>query len=157
MAELLALGAAGAVLGTRFLMTPESLYTDAQKQALAAAKSTASVRTMAFDQARGTLGWPSGVDGRGLRNGQSCCSCQWSLDGAYVVLLSLCAATVDDYERGEDINILRSKFQEAVRNNDMNRAIVWAGTGVGLIKDVKPAKVGTLFHLMNCPLMASVG
>lgn len=69
IAELLALGAAGAVLGTRFLMTPESLYSDAHKQALAAAKSTDSIRTMAFDQARGSLGWPSNVDGRGLRNG----------------------------------------------------------------------------------------
>ncbi|KAF9449943.1 2-nitropropane dioxygenase [Macrolepiota fuliginosa MF-IS2] len=117
VAELLTLGAAGAVLGTRFLMTPESLYTESQQQALAAAESTASIRTMAFDQARGTLGWPSGVDGRGLRN-----------------------ATVDDYERGEDIGVLRSKFQEAVRDNDTNRTIVWAGAGVALMKDVKPAK-----------------
>jgi len=117
IAELLTLGAAGAALGTRFLMTPESLYSDAHKQALAAAKSTDSVRTMAFDQARGSLGWPSNVDGRGLRN-----------------------ATVDDYERGENIDVLRSKFQEAVRDGNMNRAIVWAGASVGLVTDVKPAK-----------------
>jgi hypothetical protein len=71
VAELLARGAAGAVLGTRFLLTPESLYSDAHKQALISAQSTTSVRSMAFDQARGTLGWPSGVDGRGLRNGGS--------------------------------------------------------------------------------------
>jgi nitronate monooxygenase len=75
VAELLALGAAGAVLGTRFLLTPESLYTNAQRQALIDANSTASVRSMAFDQARGTLGWPSGVDGRGLRNGGFWLSC----------------------------------------------------------------------------------
>lgn len=117
VAELLTLGAAGAVLGTRFLLTPESLYSDGHKKALVAAESTTSVRSMAFDQARGTLGWPSGVDGRGLRN-----------------------ATVDDYEKGEDIQVLRSKFQEADRNHDISRAIVWAGTGVGDMNDIKPAK-----------------
>lgn len=72
VASLLALGAAGAVLGTRFLLSPESKYTDSQRAALLAAPSALSVRTMAFDEARGTLGWPAGVDGRGLRNGQSC-------------------------------------------------------------------------------------
>lgn len=86
VAELLALGAAGAVLGTRFLMTPESLYNDAQRQALAAADSTASVRTMAFDQVRGTLGWPSGVDGRGLRNGQCWSCCQLPLGNSDIVI-----------------------------------------------------------------------
>ncbi|KAJ3569041.1 hypothetical protein NP233_g5317 [Leucocoprinus birnbaumii] len=117
VAELLSLGAAGAVLGTRFLLTPESLYSDSHKQALVVAESTTSVRSMAFDQARDTLGWPSGVDGRGLRN-----------------------ATVDDYEKGEDIQVLRSKFQEAARNNDVSRAIVWAGTGVGDMRSIKPAR-----------------
>jgi nitronate monooxygenase len=68
MAALLTLGASGAVFGTRFLLAPESLYTDVQRRALVAASSTSSVRTMAFDNARGSMGWPSGVDGRGLRN-----------------------------------------------------------------------------------------
>ena len=69
VASLLTLGASGVVLGTRFLLSPESLYTDLQREALLAADSSLSVRTMAFDHARNTLGWPKGVDGRGLRNG----------------------------------------------------------------------------------------
>jgi nitronate monooxygenase len=69
VAEMLDLGASGAVLGTRFLLSPESLYTDAQRAALIDAKGSPTVRTMAFDEARGTLGWPAGVDGRGLKNG----------------------------------------------------------------------------------------
>lgn len=69
VASLLTLGASGVVLGTRFLLSPESLYTDPQREALLAADSSLSVRTMAFDYARNTLGWPKGVDGRGLRNG----------------------------------------------------------------------------------------
>ena len=71
VASLLTLGASGVVLGTRFLLSPESLYTDAQRQALISAGSTLSVRTMAFDHARGTLGWPRGIDGRGIRNSET--------------------------------------------------------------------------------------
>lgn len=70
IAALLTLGASGAALGTRFLLCPESLYTDRQRQALVDAESSQSVRTMAFDLARNTLSWPKGVDGRGLRNGK---------------------------------------------------------------------------------------
>jgi len=70
IASLLTLGVSGVVLGTRFLLSPESLYTDSQRQALIAADSSDSVRTMAFDYVRNILGWPEGVDGRALRNGK---------------------------------------------------------------------------------------
>lgn len=69
VASFLTLGASGVALGTRFLLCPESLYSDVQRHALISADSSSSVRTMAFDHARNTLGWPKGVDGRGLRNG----------------------------------------------------------------------------------------
>ena len=70
LAGMLAMGAAGAVYGTRFLLAPESKYNDSQRAALLAASSSSTARTMAFDHARSTLGWPAGVDGRGLRNGK---------------------------------------------------------------------------------------
>jgi nitronate monooxygenase len=70
LASLLTLGASGAVFGTRFLLSPESQYSDVQRQALIAARTSDSVHTMAFDYARNTLGWPRGIDGRGLRNGE---------------------------------------------------------------------------------------
>lgn len=70
IAALLTLGASGAALGTRFLLCPESFYTDRQRQALIEAQSSESVRTMAFDYARDTLSWPKDVDGRGLHNGE---------------------------------------------------------------------------------------
>lgn len=70
-----------------------------------------------------------------------------------ILILSSHTATVDDYERGEDIGVLRSKFQEATRDNDTTRTIVWAGAGVGLMKDVKPAKVSGVFHQMSNLLM----
>lgn len=120
IASLLALGAAGAVLGTRFLATPESLYTNPQKTALVAAKSESTIRTMAFDRARGTEDWPAGVDGRALYNN-----------------------TVKDLDEGADIGVVREKFKNSVREGDPDRMLVWAGTGVGLISGIKDARVRT--------------
>lgn len=118
VASFLTLGADGAVLGTRFLLTPESLYTDAQRQALLSATDSSTARTMAFDRARGTLGWPKGVDGRGLYN-----------------------ATVKDVDNGVDMVEVQAKFSKGVAEGDPNRMLVWAGTGVGLMSEIKPAKV----------------
>ena len=56
LAGMLAMGAAGAVYGTRFLLAPESKYNDSQRAALLAASSSSTVRTMAFDHARMTIG-----------------------------------------------------------------------------------------------------
>ena len=51
LASMLALGASGAVFGTRFLLSEESLYSAHQKQALKSATSaSATVRTMSFDE-----------------------------------------------------------------------------------------------------------
>ena len=69
IAALLTLGASGVVIGTRFLLSTESLSSESQRKALIDAKSDHSIRTMAFDEARGTMGWPKGVNGRALRNG----------------------------------------------------------------------------------------
>lgn len=118
VAYFLVLGAAGAVLGTRFLMTPESLYSDAQKKVLVAAKSDMTVRTMAFDLARGTLGWPAGVDGRAIYND-----------------------TVKDVDDGVDIEIVKEKFQAGVRDGNPDRMLVWSGMGVGLVSEIKDAEV----------------
>lgn len=117
IAALLALGAAGAVLGTRFLATPESLYTNPQKNALITAKSESTIRTMAFDRARGTQDWPAGVDGRALYNN-----------------------TVKDLDEGADISVVREKFKKSVSEGDPDRMLVWAGTGVGLISEIKDAR-----------------
>ena len=118
IAAYLALGASGAALGTRFLLTPESMYTAPQKAALIAADSTSTVRTLAFDRARNVLGWPTGVDGRGLRN-----------------------KLVQDVEDGVDISTVQERLAEATKLGLPDYLIIWAGTGVGQMHDIMDAQV----------------
>ena len=50
-------------------------------------------------------------------------------------------ATIDDFDAGIDKAILESKFKEGIRNADPDRFLVWSGTAVTLMSEVKPAKV----------------
>ncbi|CAD6885879.1 unnamed protein product [Tilletia controversa] len=135
LAALLALGAQGAVFGTRYLLTPEATYTPAQKdllQSLGDAPSSSSsstqkptgdnltLRTMAFDDARNTLDWPAGVDGRGVRN-----------------------ETVREYERDPSDasqQARQKRFAQAAEEKDVDRLVTWAGTGVGVMHEILPAR-----------------
>ena len=60
-------------------------------------------------------------------------------------------ATVEDYEKGEDLALLKQKYAEGVKGGDTNRILVWAGSGVGLMNQVKPAWVclNDLFFLID--------
>jgi nitronate monooxygenase len=115
LAALLALGCSGAVYGTRFLLTPESTYTSAQKMLLLSKSGGDTVKTVAFDGARGTTSWPAGVDGRGIRN-----------------------TTVEEWEAGEREGVVE-RYKQAAGEGDVGRIVSWAGTGVGLMKEVKEA------------------
>jgi nitronate monooxygenase len=117
LVSCLALGAVGAVYGTRFLLTPESCYPEPRKQILLEAGEGSTIRSMAFDEARNTLDWPPGVNGRGIRN-----------------------ETVDDYEAGlSDEAGRQDTYSRAEKKGDANRLIVWAGTGVGNMNKISPA------------------
>jgi nitronate monooxygenase len=120
VASVLTLGASGAVLGTRFLLTPESLYSDRQKRALIDASAT--TRTIAFDHVRGTLGWPHGVDGRGLPN-----------------------KTVEEFEKGVTLDELKRKYSP----DDPDRMVVWAGTGVASMSVIKSALVKSFTYTVT--------
>lgn len=118
LAAVMAQGADGAVFGTRFLFTPEAEYSEAQKKLLLEAGTASTKRTHAFDEARGTLGWPQGVDGRGIIND-----------------------TVKDYESGagQSVEQRQQRYKEADSQNDKDRIVTWAGTGVGLTREIKAA------------------
>ncbi|KAG0709165.1 2-nitropropane dioxygenase [Suillus ampliporus] len=117
VASLLTLGVSGVVLGTRFLMTKESFYNEAQKKMLVTANANSTVRTMAFDRARGTLDWPEGVDGRAIYN-----------------------RTVKDMDDGVDVKIVRENFNKGIQNRDPEQILVWAGTGVELVTEIQTAQ-----------------
>jgi nitronate monooxygenase len=118
LAAFLTLGAAGAVVGTRFLVAEECLYSDVQKRAIIAAKSESSVRSYVFDQLRDSTGWPAGVDGRALS------------------IPALAAI-----ESGSDFAQIKEEVAEGTKRGDPSSVIAWAGTGVGQLSRLQPAKV----------------
>lgn len=117
VAAALAAGADGIVLGTRLLATPEADYAQPQKDAIVAAKgANATMRTTVFDELRHTTDWPEGTDGRALRND-----------------------TTADLAAGVSREEMQQKFDAALKTSDTSRIIVWAGTSVGLVKQILPA------------------
>lgn len=118
------LGATGVVLGTRFLASEECQITDGYQNAVLAAKDggVSTVRTSVYDTLRGTP-WPEKFNGRAIKN-QSWYDAQ--------------------VKGGEITEELKTKFDEAMKLGDdawgvEGRATTYAGSAVGLVKDVKPA------------------
>ena len=118
MASVLTLGASGAVVGTRFLFSPECIFSEKQKQLILDAKHGATIRSYAFDVAGGTTGWPDGIDGRALRNG-----------------------IVDNYNQGLTGDEVRRRFLEATKQGSPDGIITWAGVGVALVHELKKTEV----------------
>src|SRR6185312_1205076 len=67
VAAALALGAVGALIGTRFCATKEALVRPAAKQRILRAKARDTVRTRIFDEVVG-IDWPAAFNARVLRN-----------------------------------------------------------------------------------------
>jgi nitronate monooxygenase len=123
VASALALGAQGVVMGTCFLAAPETAIHPKYRAAVLAAKDggQSTVRAKIFDELRGSNIWPVIYDGRGL------------VTKSYL-----------DYVSGVSIEKIRELYADAVQDEDAGfgknqRAAVWAGTGVGLVKEIKPA------------------
>ncbi|EFV12024.2 NAD(P)H-dependent flavin oxidoreductase [Segniliparus rugosus] len=120
LAAALALGAEGAVVGSRFVVSEESLLSQAARRLVVAAKGDDTVRTRVYDVARG-LSWPEEFTGRVLRN-----------------------EFIDQWhgregELAERMPQLREAFAEALANGDFRMASVHVGEGVGLIREALPA------------------
>ncbi|KAI0819651.1 NPD-domain-containing protein [Trametes gibbosa] len=117
VAAYLTAGAAGAVLGTRFALAPESPYAEMNKAAIQAATSSDTVRTNALDWAWNIYSWPAGINGRGVRT-----------------------KIVDDIEAGVDHKTVQARHAKAVEENDPNYLVTWCGQGASLINERKLAK-----------------
>jgi nitronate monooxygenase len=122
-AAALALGAAGVVLGTRLLACKECVIAKGyQDEVLRVADGgTSTVSTTVYDAVRGIKGWPKSYTGRGVAN-QSYTD---ALDGMSDV-------------KNEEL------YKGAMKLGDKGwgpegRMTTYAGTGVGLVREVKTA------------------
>jgi nitronate monooxygenase len=126
VAAALALGAEGVVIGTRFLSAPETTVPhNGYREAVLATKDggQSTVRAKIFDELRGPNIWPVLFDGRGI------------VTDSYT-----------DHVKGVDIEEIRRLHADAAKAEDAGfgpqnkRSTVWAGTGIGLVNEVKGAK-----------------
>lgn len=120
LAAALALGADGAVVGTRFWATPEALVSPRAQQRAVAAGGDDTVRTRVYDVVR-RLDWPAEYTVRALGNP--------FLDiwhGNEAELSARLPEAVDAYEK-------------AVAAEDFETAAILIGEGVGCIREIRPA------------------
>jgi nitronate monooxygenase len=119
LAAALILGTQGALMGTRFYATEEALGHQRAKERIVAAKGGDTRRTRVFDIVR-EHAWPEPYTGRAIRN----------------PFMERWDGREDDLSAalGEEI----PGFQAAVREGDIETAMVWAGEAVDLISDVAP-------------------
>jgi nitronate monooxygenase len=123
LAAALALGAQGALVGTRFYATPEALGHEGLKAEITRRSGDDTVRTSFFDEARG-YDWPAGYAGRAIRN-------------------ELLAKWGDAPKHAR---AHRHRLQAANAAGDAGQAMIWAGEGIDLIDDVRPA--AEVVHMM---------
>lgn len=121
LAAALALGAAGAVVGTRLCASEESLMHPAAKQQLVAGTGDQTVRTRVFDEVRG-LAWPTRFTLRALRNRFLE---QWH-----------------DHDEGLEGDLVeRERYLAAVQAGDFDTAAILAGEVIDIVDAVEPASV----------------
>jgi nitronate monooxygenase len=120
VATALALGAAGALVGTRFLATAEALADPEAKKAIVDGDGGETERSSVLDIARGSR-WPLEYTGRTLGHP--------FLDRWRDAEAEL-AADPDDVRRA---------YREAIARDEIPAEPVWASQAIGLIRDLPPA------------------
>ncbi|MFD1933206.1 NAD(P)H-dependent flavin oxidoreductase [Nonomuraea mangrovi] len=119
VAAALALGAAGALIGTRFQATAETLLAPSIAAAIVAGRGQDTERSSILDIARGSR-WPAKYPAR-------------TLGHPYL-----------DHWRGREAELAadpdaRQAYQDGVARGDLPPLPVWAGEAVDLITDLPPA------------------
>ena len=123
-AAALALGASGIVLGTRYLASPEANIAKGYRDAVLAASDggVTTARGKVYDTLRGTTDWPNHYGGRSVLNES------WH----------------DHFKKGMSLEENKRLYDEALKKGDegwgeKGRLTTYAGTGVGLVKEIKSA------------------
>jgi nitronate monooxygenase len=136
VAAALTLGAAGALLGTRFQVSPEALVSAAVTKAILGGHGEETERSRVLDIAGRRAPWPERYAARTLRNGFLD---QWR-----------------GREQELEMNATaKAQFQDAVDKGDLYALPVWASEAIDLINDVVPASdlVGLLTREAEAALM----
>ena len=119
VAAALALGAAGALVGTRFQATAESLADPAAKKAIVAAGGEGTERSRVLDLARGSR-WPARYSARTLAH----------------PFLDQWRGREDELAGNADA---RQAYLDGVARGDLPPRPVWAGQAIDLVRDLPSA------------------
>lgn len=127
VAAALTLGAEGVCMGTRYLASEEAEIAAGYKNEVLRAwdGGQCTVRSSVYDTLRGTTDWPQQYGGRGVIN-----------------------QSYHDAMAGMDWDVNKRKYADAIKAGDGGwgvdgRMTTYASTAVGLVTQVKPAKVIT--------------
>lgn len=115
--KVISLGAQGALIGTRFYASEESLGTNEQKQRIVEALSEETVRTRVFDYARG-YNWPQPYTGRALKN----------------AFYQKWHGQADMFNKITTVE--KEAYDKAAQQNNFDVAGIFVGEGVGRIKKI---------------------
>lgn len=123
-AAALSLGADGVCLGTRLLACSDAIVANGYRDEILRASDggVSTAETKIYDVVRGIKGWPRQYVGRGVTN-----------------------KTHSDALQGRDESVIKALHDEAMRTGNVGwgpegRLTTYAGTGVGLVKEVKTAR-----------------
>ena len=119
VAAALTLGADAVVMGTRFVASKECPIKENVKQVYVQTTDggTTTLKSTQFDDIRGTGFWPSVYDGRGI-----------------------ITTSMRDLQAGVSLDEVQKRFKQAADSGDnLSRAVIWSGTGVGMINEILPA------------------
>ncbi|KAI0844523.1 inosine monophosphate dehydrogenase [Daldinia vernicosa] len=132
VAAALALGAEGAVLGTRYMVATESDAQDYKRKAVITtsdggsntvkikyannSRLPAPPRSQVHDHITGEIHWPEIYDGR-----------------------AIVTPTYHDHVAGVPLDENAKRLNAAKDSGDVSRLVTWSGTGVGLVKKEQPA------------------
>jgi nitronate monooxygenase len=120
IAGALAMGAAGAWVGTRFAATRQAMGADAAKAAMLRADETQTIHTHVVDIVQ-RLPWPDEFPGRALQNAFTA---RWH--GREAALQA-------------DLDAVRERFEAARRRDDYSEIYVYAGQVVALVHEIPSA------------------
>ncbi|KAI0432187.1 FMN-dependent 2-nitropropane dioxygenase [Xylaria sp. FL1042] len=118
VAAALALGAEAAVMGTRYMVAPESDAEDYKRKALLSASdgATSTVKSYVHDHVQGNFTWPTLYDARALVH-----------------------QSYHDSQAGMTIEENEARYRAAKEKGDVSMMVTWSGSSVGLIKTAPPA------------------